>query len=441
VIPEIDRLSLDQLLPGQLAYVPGMDLETLAKAAPARWVVYLMSDESDRPVQLLCVKNLRQSLRRRLGGEETLVPGASKRVDYRQLVRRISFVGVDSPLEADWVYYEAARRVFPDTYQAMVGFRPAWFVHVDPDARFPRYTKTTELAGRKGELIGPLEDKHAAARLIELVEDAFDLCRYYNVLIQSPRGSACAYKEMGKCPAPCDGSISMDQYRWMVRWSAATIVNPEPFVREQALRMEQAAAELRFETAGKIKAFVTQLSELGKRGLRAARRLEDFRYVSIQPGGRSKCAKVFLIWPGGIEIIACVRGLALSPSPCTQGEGRGGGSALASPSSEPTGPTPTLTLPLSTGRGDRNGIAELLRLVTERMESHKGESLDAIGVERIGIVSQHLFTSKGSGVFVGMDRVDEATLSKAIDQVIRRKEPAESETQDEGVMRELASME
>ncbi len=390
-----DSLPLEQLLPGRLAYEPGMDLETFAKAAPARWVVYLMSDESDRPVQLLCVKNLRQSLRRRLGGEDTLVPGASKRVDYRQLIRRISYALVDSALEADWIYYEAARRVFPGTYQGMVGLRPAWFVHVDPDARFPKYTKTIDLAGRTGELIGPLEDKHAAARLMELAEDAFDLCRYYNVLIQAPNGSACAYKEMGKCPAPCDGTISIEQYRWLVRWSAQTIVDPEPFIRDQKSRMEQAAAALRFETAGKIKAFVSRLSELGKRGLRAARRLDDFRYVSIQPGGRAKCVKVFLIWPGGIEIIACVR-----------------------------------------AAGER--VWELVGLAAERMELHQKELLDSTGVERIGIISQHLF-SKRLGAFLPLGRLDDRALAKAIGQVIRN-EPAESETQDEGVVRELASM-
>jgi len=54
---------------------------------------------------------------------------------------------------------------------------------VNPAQPFPRYVKTTHLSRRV--LIGPLEDKHAAARLIALVEDAFDLCRYYNVLVES----------------------------------------------------------------------------------------------------------------------------------------------------------------------------------------------------------------------------------------------------------------
>src|SRR3954464_8204700 len=147
-------------------FEPAGNFEAFLKGVPARWAVYLLADAEDRPVQLLCVKNLRYSLKRRLGVPEEEA-GRSKRVDYRDLVRRVSWRRVDSAFEADWVYYEAARRVFPRTYQGMVGFRPAWFVHVNPEARFPRYTKTTDLTIKSGLLIGPVEDKHAAARLMQ----------------------------------------------------------------------------------------------------------------------------------------------------------------------------------------------------------------------------------------------------------------------------------
>jgi hypothetical protein len=146
----------------------------------------------------------------------------------------------------------------------MVGFRPAWFVHVDPDAAFPRYTKTTDPSGRAGAYVGPVEDKHAAGRLIELAENAFDLCRYYNISGRGPRGKACAYKEMGRCPAPCDGTVSMGGYRQLVAMSLRALVDPQPLVREQEQRMRQAAGELRFEAAGKIKQYVDLLGQLGK---------------------------------------------------------------------------------------------------------------------------------------------------------------------------------
>src|SRR5687767_15253737 len=103
----------------------------------------------------------------------------------------------------------------------MVGFRPAWFVHVNPGTTFPRYTKTIDPTGQTGVYFGPLEDKHAAHRLVHLAEAAFDLCRDYSILTQSPSGGPCAWRQMNKCVGPCDGTISLDAYRQVVAQSAA----------------------------------------------------------------------------------------------------------------------------------------------------------------------------------------------------------------------------
>ena len=373
-------------------FEPAGDFDAFLKSVPAKWVIYLLAAADDQPVQLLCVKNLRQSLKRRLGGDETI--GISRRVNYRDLVRRIHWRRVDSAFEADWLYYEAARAIFPDTYQGMVGFRPAWFVHVNPDSPFPRYVKTIDLS-KPGLLLGPLEDKHTAASLIELAEDSFDLCRYYNILVEAPAGRACAYKEMGKCPAPCDGSISMEQYRGMVEWSARSLVDPAPFVREHTKRMQQAAADLRFETAARIKALVDQLARLGKGPNRHVALLRDFQFLSLQHGPREGTAKVFLVTPGRIEEIA---GLIGEPAK----------------------------------------ISELLRLAFELAVARRDEKLGPAGAERIGIVSHHLFSAKNRGVFLRLDGVDEKAVAKAYREL--RKQAPQEETEGEGVMKELQAL-
>src|SRR5688572_16030952 len=239
------------------SFDPAGSFDEFLKLAPAKWAVYLLADEHDQPVQLLSVKNLRASLKRRLGGEETI--GLSKRVNYREIVRRVYWRRVDSGFEADFVYLEAARQLFPRTYQGMIGFKPAWFVQVDPANNFPRYIKTIQPLGKRGVILGPLEDKHAAARLIHLVEDSFDLCRYYNILVESPNAKACAYKEMGKCPAPCDGTISMNEYRSGVELSGQVLLRPQEFIQEQDARMQKLAGELQFEQAGKVKVKLEQV--------------------------------------------------------------------------------------------------------------------------------------------------------------------------------------
>jgi excinuclease ABC subunit C len=377
-----------------VAFDPHAPIDEFLRSAPARWVVYLLADVDDRPIQLLCVKNLRYSLKRRLGGGEDAAP--SKRINYRQVVRRIHWRRVDSAFEADCVYLQAARALFPNTYQAMMGLRPAWFIHVDPQAPFPRYVKTTDLTRTNGTYIGPLEDKNDAQKLIEQVEDWFDLCRYYHILLESPRGRACAYKEMGKCPAPCDGSISIEQYRRLVEWSLATLVDPAEMLRAQKTRMEAAAKELRFETAAKIKSYIDSLSQLGKGPYRHVRRLADLKFLSLQKGPRPGTAKVFLITPGRIEEIAALIGAPVRPS-------------------------------------------EILGLAFALARERSSDPVDAIGAERIGIVAHHLFLAKSTrGVFHFLDRIDEKDLDRAYRGLLKQ-EPAQA-TEGEGVVKELQAL-
>lgn len=370
---------------------PGAGTDEMLKVVPAKWVVYLVTDADDQPVQLLCVKNLRASLKRRLGGEAEQ-QGPSRRVDYRGLVRRVYWRRVDSAFEADVVYLEAARAVFPQSYRGMLGFEPAWYVHADLEHRFPRLVKTIDLT-RGGTLIGPVEDKHAAARLIQIIEDAFDLCRYYSVLTESPRGRACAYKEMGKCPAPCDGTISMAQYHELMRWGIATAVSPDGLVEATQRRMAAAAAGLNFEAAGKVKQYLDQLAQFGAGAFKHVRRVEDFRYVTLQPGGRPGTAKVFVVTPGRVtEVVGLV--------------------------AEPARSSDTLRLILELGQ--------------------RAADLSEIGAERIGVVAGHLLRGKkAGGVFLPIDRVEDRSLAKAWKELQKQKAQEGEGDDEEGVVKEL----
>jgi hypothetical protein len=377
----------------RISFDPAGDFDAFLKSVPAKWVVYLVTDEKEQPIQLLCVKNLRYSLKRRLGGDEAV--GPTRRVNYREIVRHIHWTRVDSAFEADVCYYEVARLLFPKSYQGMVGFRPAWFLHVNPQTQFPRYIKTTDLTIRTGELIGPIEDKHAANRLIELVESCFDLCRYYNILVESPNGKACAYKEMGKCPAPCDGSISIEQYRRMIEWSAKVLADPAEYIREQTKRMQSAAAELRFEIAKKIKAYIDELSQLGKGPYRHVARLADFQFLCFQRGPREGSMKVILLTPGRIEQILCVIDELFKPSDVMR--------MALTIAADPAGP------------------------------------LDTAGVERIGIVAHHLFSAKAThGVFLPLARVDEKSIVKAYRDL--QKQAVVEESDEEGIIKELQAL-
>jgi hypothetical protein len=374
----------------ELQLDPAVPLDVAARGLPARWAVYLMADEAGRPVQLLSVRNLRASVKRRL---TEFTEGPSKRVDYRTLVRRIYWRRVDSALESDLTYLRVAKTVFPDTYQKIVSARQAWFVHVDPGDDFPRWVRTDDPTLPCGTVLGPMLERAHANRLIERLEDLFDLCRYHHILLQSPIGKPCAYKEMGKCPAPCDGSVSMQQYRSLIDWSLRTLIDPEQEIEEQQQRMRDASGELRFELAGKIKQFADALAELRQQEFKYVRAMQDFRYLSLQPGPGRGQVKLFVITPDDVRCVACLR-------------------------TEPR--------------------ELMLRIDELRQLAEPRRARATVDPDRLGIVARHLLVGK-SGIFIHGDELDDRAIVAAYKQLSKKSTPA-IETEDEGVVTASAEL-
>jgi hypothetical protein len=173
------------------------------------------------------------------------------------------------------------------------------------------------------------------------------------------------------------------------------VVEPLPLIRDHTRRMQQAAGELRFELAAKIKALIDQLGRFGKGPFRHVAMLKDFQYLSLQHGPREGTAKIFLITPGRVEEIA---GLV----------------------AEPTKP------------------AELLRLALELTADRQAEKVDAVGAERVGVVAHHLFSGKNRGVFLRLDSIDEKAIAKGYREL--KKQAPQEEIEGEGVVKELQAL-
>jgi hypothetical protein len=378
----------------RLDFDPAGDFEACLKRAPAKWVVYLLADERDQPIQLLCVKNLRYSLKRRLGGNETI--GLSKRVDYREIVRRIYWRRVDSTFEADWLYYEAARVLFPQTYQGMVGFRPAWFVHVDADVACPRYSKTTELAARTGNLFGPVEDKHAAGKLVELIEDAFDLCRYHHIPGRRAGGQGVRVQGDGQVPgARATGRSRWTQYRQLVQWSVRTLEEPAEFLREQERRCRPPPPSCGSRRRGRSSSSSPSSSSSARARSGTSGRWRSSRsYPPARPPGR-----------------------AGEGVPRDAGRDRGDHGLNGR---RPSWCRGRCCARRSSGRRSASGSP------TRRAPSGSG------------IAAHHLFSAKGGGAFLRLETVDEKAIAKAVRELQKQPEPAEAE--GEGVLKELQSL-
>lgn len=242
-----------------LELTPGEPLPD--KSLPAGPGVYLVCDETDRPILLSYSANLRRVVGHRLTGPDP--DTRTKRVNLAEIARRLHWIETYGAFETLLNHWQIARELYPREYRTLLGFGPAEFIRIDPSAATPRFTVTRELRGDGARYLGPLPTRKAADTWIDMLADLFDLCRYYDILEKAPHGEACAYFDMGKCPAPCDGTIGLNVYRDMIAaaWDYS-IRHANDRIERLRADMQAAAARLEFERAASIRGTIERAESL-----------------------------------------------------------------------------------------------------------------------------------------------------------------------------------
>ncbi len=219
------------------------------RGVPASPAVYALFDSSGQVVLLASTQDLRRVLQSRFF--DPADPEAGKRADLAEITRAVRWRIVSSAFEAKWRYWRLARVLHPKDYRERIGFGPAFFLHVDWSRPIPEIGVTERIWAIPGEFLGPFRAAKAALVALESLWEIFDLCRYPEQVRKAPLGVRCAYADMGRCDAPCDGSVPMPVYLERTRraWRFASDINRGEQLAALEASMRGAAASHQFEIA------------------------------------------------------------------------------------------------------------------------------------------------------------------------------------------------
>lgn len=234
--------------------------------------------------------DLREFVARRLGDDG---PG----VNLGAVADGVLACETGSGFEADIACEALSARWTPVLHRQAADQRRCVFLSLDPDAEVPvwRLIEPADLADgtRPGSLIGPFGHRSAAETFGRVLDDRFELCREPSLLAQRPGARACVYKEMGRCPAPCDGSEPMDVYRDRVRRALGFVRQGPGSARGEVEReIASASASLDFERAAAGKSELDMLDSLSGPAFAWATTLDCFGVLAVLPSGRRGWARL-----------------------------------------------------------------------------------------------------------------------------------------------------
>jgi DNA polymerase-3 subunit epsilon len=274
----------DRPRPEDLAPLPGCS------------AVFLFIDEAENPVQLLTTQQLRRLVTSRLSEPDQPRRG---RADLAAVVRGVRWRQTHSPFEARWWYYRLARVLHPHEYRKLVSFGPAWFLQVDWTEPVPELRVTERIWCVRGEFVGPWPAHKACRQALEGLWDLFELCRYPEQVRKAPDGTPCAYADMGRCDAPCNGSVPLERYidRMRSAWQFAQ-GGVAPWIQSATQRMRQAAGEQRYELAGQLKQQLDFAQSWQQHWSPTVHPAHEMNLLLAIPATRRKAWKLFLFRQG-----------------------------------------------------------------------------------------------------------------------------------------------
>ncbi|MGI8887685.1 MAG: DEDD exonuclease domain-containing protein [Nocardioidaceae bacterium] len=246
----------------------------LAEQLPHLAGVYLFRDSQGRVLYVGTSKDLRTRVRTYFTASETRsrmgemvgiaesVEGIACMTALEAEVRELRLIGEHKPR------YNR-RSKFPE--------RVCWLkVTVEP---WPRLSLVKQVLDDDADYLGPFSSRQAAESAMAALYDSFPIRQCADRLPKTARRSACVLAEMGRCLAPCDGSVSPANYTLTVDALRRTLTHdPAPVADAIRRRMTTLAAEQRYEEAISHRSRMTNF-------LRAAARTQRL-------GALTTCAEV-----------------------------------------------------------------------------------------------------------------------------------------------------
>ncbi|MBA2561068.1 MAG: DEDD exonuclease domain-containing protein [Propionibacteriales bacterium] len=126
--------------------------------------------------------------------------------------------------------------------------RSCWIkLTVEP---WPRLSLVKQVLDDDADYLGPFRSRKTAEAAVAALHESFPIRQCTDRLPKSPRRSACALAEMGRCLSPCDGSTSLEVYAATVDDMRRSLTaSPSTVTAAIRARMAALAETERFEDA------------------------------------------------------------------------------------------------------------------------------------------------------------------------------------------------
>ena len=271
-------------------------LEAQLKALPPRPGVYLFRDDGGRVLYIGKAKSLRARVR------SYFQRGGDGRAQIGGLVDRIEDIDVivtGTEVEALHVEQNLIKRHRPPFNIRLRDDKSFPYIAVTVEYEYPRVMFTRE-RHRKGVVyFGPYANAKKVRETLDVLNRVFQYRPCEGPQPGRHSGIPCLDFHIERCKAPCVGYVSKEEYREIVdRVVEFLSGETRPILRDLEARMQEAAADERFEDAARYRNRLFAIRHLAERQAADKRAVGTVDVIGIAIAGDRAAVQIFPLRDG-----------------------------------------------------------------------------------------------------------------------------------------------
>lgn len=271
-------------------------LEAQLKALPAKPGVYVFRDESGRVLYIGKAKSLRPRVR------SYFQATPDTRAQIAQLPGRVADIEVivtSSEAEALHVEQNLVKRHRPPFNIRLRDDKSFPYIAVTVEDEYPRVMFTRERHRRGVVYFGPYANAKKVRETLDVLNRVFQYRPCEGPKPGRHSGIPCLDYHIERCKAPCVGYVSKEEYREIVdRVIEFLSGETRPILRDLERRMQEAAAEERFEDAARYRNRLYAIRHLAERQAADRRSVGTIDVIGIAVEGDRAAVQVFPLRDG-----------------------------------------------------------------------------------------------------------------------------------------------
>lgn len=267
----------------------------MLKSIPRKPGVYLMKDVNGKVIYVGKAVVLRNRVRSYFHESASQLPKVSRLVEE---IGDIEFVVTGSELEALILECTLIKKHRPRFNVRLKDDKRYPYIKISVQEDFPRIYMTRRMLSDGARYFGPFTSPRSVHRTLDLLRRIFPYLTCKREITGHDE-RACLYYHIHRCPGPCIGAVSKEEYRAIIDQIILFLEGrQEQIVVDLRERMARAAERMEFERAAEMRDQISAVERVIERQRVVSASMNDQDVIAFARDDGQACVQVFFIRQG-----------------------------------------------------------------------------------------------------------------------------------------------